>query len=268
MIPTSDVIVSCYALINLNRWGIYFLMKLVNYLGYTVLLWLGFIAESVANELPIIAIEYPPFMQSTKDGYEGLFFSMLDEALAGNAIKLEVSFYSTARAHKLIQNEQWCASFYPPGKVGKDVIVVPLSNEPIRIGLYRKKEASLFKWDELSELKGAEVAFIRTLDRDGIGLEMLNAGLKLFDVNDVKQGIKLLIKGRVDYAFADQVSGEYIFQSLGEDMSKYQFSLSFIKAFPAGIWLNLSCPNAKDLHQILIDHGYHSASLRASQPGR
>ncbi|MCZ4336372.1 hypothetical protein [Shewanella colwelliana] len=202
-------------------------------------------------ELNVIAIDYPPFTTENIEGDNGIAFRLLQQALSDSELTVNPDIYSTARAHKLIRTGQWCASFYPPKEATEQLVNIPLAVQPIKLGLYRKRQESPFRWDDLSELGGSQVAYLRAVARDGIGLDMTNAGLVIFNVESVRQGLQLLAKGRVDYAFADNVSGAIILNELGLDINDYQFSQNLFRALPMGIWLNLSCEQALKAHQVL-----------------
>ncbi|WP_299791780.1 hypothetical protein [uncultured Shewanella sp.] len=204
--------------------------------------------------LEVIAMDYAPFTSKNSVG-NGLAFKLLTDALDG-AVRVEPQFLSAARAHRMVREGEWCASFYPPQKPADEHILVKLANEPIKLGLYRRWETTSFSWKNLGELAGKRVAYFRALERDGIGLEMTQAGMDIFSVETTRQGIQLLAKGRVDYAFGDNVSGPPLMRELGLDPDYYQFSETVFRDLPVAIWLNLTCPQALSAFHNLDRRGY------------
>lgn len=198
-----------------------------------------------AAGLSVIAIEYPPFTSSQEE-HRGLAFLFLIEALAGSSIVIEPRFFSPARAHKRVQEGVWCGSFYPPQRPEAQHKRVFLDDKSVRLGLYRRREPGPFIWQALSDLKGKRVAHLRALARDGIGLELQQSGVELFNTETFAQGLQLLKKGRVDYAFGDPVSGALLMEQLGMNADAFQFSDSVFRADPVHIWLNLRCSSARE----------------------
>lgn len=217
----------------------------------TALLLLPLIAQ--AQVLSVLAIEYPPFT-SAHVQRNGLAFSLLTDALSGSELEVDARFLPPARAHKAVQEGAWCVSFFPPQQLSEQFVFVVLDKEPVRLGLYRRREAGVFRWQQLSELKGKRVANFRALARDGIGLKMQAAGLEIVDVETFKQGLLLLERGRVDYAFGDPVSGRLLMSSLGIEAQDYQFSETLFGEVPIRVWLNLSCGPARTAFDYLNDH--------------
>lgn len=207
------------------------------------------------QELEVIAMDYAPFTSASSDD-DGLAFTLLSGALSESTILVKPQFLSAARAHRMVQEGEWCASFYPPQSPVDEHRLIGLADEPIKLGLYRRREATPFAWNKLTELAGKRVAYFRALERDGIGLEMTRAGMNIFSVETTRQGVQLLAKGRVDYAFGDQVSGPAILRQLGLDPEEFQFSETVFRDLPVGIWLNLSCPQALSAFHHLDSNGY------------
>jgi len=210
--------------------------------------------EAEVERLEVIAMDYAPFTSASSDD-NGLAFKLLADALGGS-VRVQPQFLSAARAHRMVQEGEWCASFYPPQSPVDEHRLIGLADEPIKLGLYRRREATPFSWQDLSELTGKRVAYFRALERDGLGFEMTQAGMNIFSVETTRQGVQLLAKGRVDYAFGDQVSGPAIMKLLGLDPEEFQFSETVFRDLPVGIWLNLSCPQAISAFHYLDSNGY------------
>lgn len=214
-------------------------------------------AEQPDEILSVVSIHYPPFTMRSIDGDNGLSYTLLRQALTGAHIKVKTLTYPPARAEKLIDSEQWCASFYPPTLASKREVLVGLSDQLVHLGLLRKRQNNRFRWQDLSELSGKKVAYFRgSLKPSGMGQAMLDANMSIFDVETIKQGVQLLIKGRVDYAFADNISTKAIFEQLDIDAQEYQFSETLLKDVQIGIWLNLECATARKAYQYLLSKGY------------
>ncbi|QFU23622.1 hypothetical protein FM038_016535 [Shewanella eurypsychrophilus] len=218
------------------------------------------VLSASAAQLSVIAIDYPPFT-SKSEPRDGIAFALLSDSLKGSDLLPVPAYWSPARAHKLVQKGDWCASFYPPLKPDDNSIIIGLGEEPIRLGLFRHRQQSAFKWDTLTELEGKKVAYLRALSRDGIGKDMTDAGMEIFNVETVKQGLMLLDRGRVDYAFGDSISGPLIMKSLNISPETYQFSSSIFRELPVGIWLNLKCEQASMAAAYLESGGYQRLAI-------
>ncbi|WP_076410633.1 hypothetical protein [Shewanella sp. UCD-KL12] len=224
-------------------------------LRFSTLLIYLFSLSVYATQLPVIAIDYPPFT-SEKDEGNGIAFSLLTDAMDGSSLTIMPQYWSPARAHKLVKEGSWCSSFYPPRKDDEQFVIVALADEPIELGLYRHHQVTPFRWNSLVEMEGKTVAYLRALSRDGLGKHMTESGMVIFSVETIEQGMQLLSRGRVDYAFGDQISGEIIMRSLNMDPDEYQFSLTHFRTLPVGIWLNLSCKAAVSALQHLQSKGF------------
>lgn len=227
----------------------------------SVLLIYFYMLSVSATQLPVIAIDYPPFTTES-DPKGGIAFTLLDNALQDSGLSLKPAYWSPARAHKLVREGDWCASFYPPMEPSKLHIIIGLADEPISLGLFRRRQNSPFEWTKLSELEGKTVAHLRALARDGIGKKMTEAGMEIFNVETVKQGLQLLDRGRVDYAFGDSVSGKVIMASLNIEPEQYQFSTTVFRALPVGVWLNLNCQVAVTASIYLQQAGYQQLNVK------
>lgn len=213
-----------------------------------------------AQPLEVVAVDYPYFTEEKNPPEHGVAFKLLRQALGDSAVKVTPQFYPPARAHQIIQSGNWCASFYPATAVTQQYVLIALSDEPIQLGLYRKTKAGAFEWQQLTELAGKKVAYLRALSREGIGKQLQQAGVILFNVETIHQGMKLLEKDRVDYAFGDKYSGLTFFQSQRVSPSDYQFSDSYLRRLSVGVWLNRDCAQAESVLTELLQRGFQHAS--------
>lgn len=215
-----------------------------------------FSAMVEAQPLEVVAVDYPYFTEKNSSPKHGVAFDLLRQAIAGSDFEIQPLFLPPARAHQTIKSSDWCASFYPAAEQTATKVLMSLSDEAVLLGLYRRRQGSTFAWQQLSELKGKRVAYLRALSRDGVGKLLADAGLEMFNVETINQGMMLLVKGRVDFAFGDKYSGELFFGENGIDANEYQFSTSYLRELTVGVWLNLDCLAAQELHEILHQRGY------------
>jgi len=192
------------------------------------------------QSIDVIAIEYPPFTSNYINGY-GINFNLLEKFATYNfKTTFQPLFVPPARAQKLMQTDDWCLSFYPPKPNDKYAKFQPLSEEVVKLGLYRLKNHMPFEWQSLSELKGKSVALLRPSKQGPIHRQLINAQMKLIFVETVEQGLSMLLHGRVDYAFGDNTA---IKQTVigKENKSKLQFSKSTLLEAQVGFFYNTRC---------------------------
>lgn len=188
----------------------------------------------------MIAIEYPPFTSSVELG-NGTAFILLANALRNSDMEIEPRFLPPARANRLVFNNAWCASFYPPVNPTKKMKNIGLSAESVKIGLYRLRQEQPLEWRQLADLEGKVVAVLRGYARNAIGKELVDAGVNILYMETVAQGFKLLLKKRVDFVFSDSTAGAYIIEQGNINPDTIQFSETLLFEIPVNIWLNRSC---------------------------
>jgi polar amino acid transport system substrate-binding protein len=216
-------------------------MKSLTYLLLS-LLWLS---KAFANErlnIDVIAINYPPYTSPSAPDY-GSNFSLLSKyAKSHLRVSITPLFLPPARANRIIKDGHWCLSFYPPRNDNKLSRFVSLSDNLVSIGFYRLKKKESFQWSKLEELSGKMVAILRSNIIGKIHQSLINAGLKIVYVETIEQGLQLVLKSRVDYAFGDNlVLSE---TSLSEDQKrKLQFSESSFHTAKIGFFYNSKCEN-------------------------
>ncbi|WP_157577667.1 hypothetical protein [Shewanella waksmanii] len=219
-----------------------------------------FCSKLNAQPLEVIAVDYPYFTEQQNPPEYGVAFKLLRQALKDSGVQVQATFLPPARAHQTIKSLNWCASFYPAPQITTTEILMSLSEEPIQLGLYRKRQPGEFSWRQLSELKGKQVAYLRALSREGIGKLLQEAQVELFNTETINQGMLLLTKGRVDYAFGDKYSGEQFFSETQIDAANYQFSTTFLRELTVGVWLNMNCEQAVKIRDYLQDKGFKLAT--------
>jgi len=211
-------------------------MKLIIYLAllfYSLAIW-------SKQSIDVIAIEYPPFTSNYATGY-GINFKLLDKYATHNLkTTYQPLFVPPARAQKLIRTNDWCLSFYPPKPNDKYAKFQPLSEEVVKLGLYRIKSHRPFQWQQLSELKNKTVALLRPSKEGPIHQQLKQAQMRLVFVETVEQGLSLLLHKRVDYAFGDNTAIDKT--SIGkENKDKLQFSKSHLMQAQVGFFYNTRC---------------------------
>ena len=204
------------------------------------------LSDSIAQPVPVIAIEYPPYTSELVDGF-GISFAALKARLEPLSLSFSPQFLPPPRAGKQILNGQWCLSFYPPTELKGSYKQVVLDKKPIILSFYRRYEEALFEWQSLHELAGKRVALLRTYSKAGIYRELKAAGLVIQEVNDLGQGFSLLAKKRVDFVFADDLGGDYILKQLALPKHDFQFAQTALSETYLHVWANLECAAAKKL---------------------
>jgi len=108
----------------------------------------------------------------------------------------------------------------------------------VSVGLYRLTRENSFTYQSLDELSG-RVAVLRTKTISAENRALQKAGLKLIFVETVKQGVSLLLEGRVEYSIGDNTT---LTTKFGRKLSnKIQFSNTPMLKVQVGIFYNLAC---------------------------
>lgn len=198
-----------------------------------------------AEQLTVLAIEYPPYT-SAKALAGGTAFDLLREQLSASGLEVRPQFVPPARASYYLERGQWCASFYPPAVMQTNIEIHRLSEQGVRLGLFRRQQPEAFSWQRLAELDGRRVAILRRSGTHSLLLDQLReAGLVAVFTESVLQGFRMLSEGRVDLVFGDQLSGQHAIREAGLDGSQFQFSEAALLTVPLQIFINSDCPPAR-----------------------
>ncbi len=216
-----------------------------------VLLLAGFpvgqvLASDRMTSLPVIVIEYPPFITEHTASY-GLSFSVLTRQLAPYGYLPEPVFLPPARAAQIVnQSQDWLLSFFPADKNPNAELVI-LESAAISYSLFRMPQQQSFHWDDLQELKGATVVTTRQSAGSDDHNAFRKAGLTMMFVNEIGQAIQMVLAGRADYALTTKETGEYYLRSLNYSPDALQFADTLIRSYPHTVYLNHRHPQALDI---------------------
>jgi len=188
--------------------------------------------------IDVIAVEYPPFT-SAQMATNGLSFEVLNIAAKHLSYTWKPVFYPPKRALKMINDGNWCASFYPANQ-SKDHHLVDLHDEKFSISLVRKKQNADFKWKELSEFTGRSVALLRTNKDSAFAKQFIEAGITTIFVETIDASLKMVEHGRVDFAMYDSFSFALLDDA---DSSELQFASTSLIDMPVRIFINKKCLN-------------------------
>ncbi len=187
---------------------------------------------SFAKNIAVLAVDYPPFT-SPSSVNNGVAFSLLQQKTTDDTVTWTPAFAPPARISQLIRENKWCASFYP---VNKDIASekIKLSNGLVTIGLVRAKpDAGDFEWTHLSDLAGHSVALLRTSHESEFFKQFIDAGLNVIEVESVKAGVDMVLRGRVDFSLADNISA-----NLNPEL---QFSRTALERTNITLFVNPNC---------------------------
>ena len=204
------------------------------------MLWLS---SSYAYERPnidVIAVNYPPYTSPDAADYGSSFSLLTQYAQSHFRVSLTPMFLPPARANRIIKDGHWCLSFYPPSSDNKLSQFVPLSDDIVSIGFYRLKEQDRFHWSKLEELSGKMITLLRANKVGKMHQRFIDAGIQLVYVESVEQGLQLVLKKRVDYAFGDNLAlSETSFSD--DEKGRLQFSESSFYSTKIGFFYNSEC---------------------------
>jgi len=197
-------------------------------------------AAKAQTTLNVLAIEHPPFT-SSKMSHNGLAFILLRQYAKEHfkaAIKPRIM--PIARVQVLLQYDRWCLSFYPPVLINELTSAITITTQNIKLGMYRKHRESVFSWQHLREFSGAKIALLRSAKSSRFYQMYLDAGLIPVLVESTEQGVQLLLKAQVDYAFSDNISMDYASLSQA-DRDSLQFSQTTLLETPIQVYYNQKC---------------------------
>jgi polar amino acid transport system substrate-binding protein len=198
--------------------------------------------NACAQELvKVIAVEYTPFSTTESETFGIVFDHLKPYAETHFKAPYEPYFLPPARAQLVIEQGDWCVSFYPPHKTNENPKFVPLSPEHVKLGLYRLEQATRFNYESLSELSGS-VAMLRSNTLGSTPKMLEDAGLELVHLEKIEQGIHMLLAGRVNYAFGD--SSTLKTYAHIDNINKLQFSEIPIYEARIGFFYNTDCEAA------------------------
>jgi len=199
-------------------------------------LFISFLSFSQENTVEVIAVEYPPFTTLDSDD-DGLAFKLLRRKNAEQGFTWQPLFLPPGRAIRVINSDQWCASFYPPTST-LDYSTYILDKNPIQIGLVRKKQVAEFSWQSFDDIKQFKVGLLRS-DKNSIFIKSFtDAGIDVFFLESVDIGVKMVLADRLDYAILDNRT----FDALSsETKNKLQLSTTHLLETQISIYINNKC---------------------------
>ncbi|MCW3172433.1 transporter substrate-binding domain-containing protein [Shewanella subflava] len=191
------------------------------------------------GDFEVIAVEYPPFTTMGEPEH-GINFVLLDKLMTKYDIHKPIPlFLPPARAQLQVQSGKWCLSFFPPPKYLLSTFL-PLSDQKVILGLFRRTESSNFDWQHLSELKGKKLALMRYKHEGPFQKQFIDAGIEIIQVESLAQGFKMLQYNRIDLVFSNQFPD--FFKQLPEsERELFQFSKTSILETNVGVYINNNC---------------------------
>lgn len=199
----------------------------------------------------VLAIEYPPFTSAGTDG-DGLSFRLLNQLLKPYNWYAGAEYLPPARAPLAVNKSSgWLASFFPARADSEHAQVITLAPAAIRMGLFRQRQQTPFRWSSLDELKGKTLATIRSGSAGAFITPFIDAGMQPVFVNNLDQGILMLAEGRVDYVLSVEDTGWYYAGLHKLDVNRLQFSDTIISTFPHVVYVNREHPQGPQLIRLL-----------------
>ena len=190
------------------------------------------------NTVEVVSVEFPPISSlSIKDG--GLAFQLLRQRTLHSNVHWVPLFLPPGRAAYTIGNGEWCASFYPEFDESLRQ-VVRLSEMPLRFGLLRKRQSSVFDWDSFEDFASQSIAVLRAEDEMPLYETLVNAGAHLAYVEKFQTGAQMVLLGRTDMALVDEFTYINMEQS---SKAKLQFSQKPLVEMHIDLYINNQCAN-------------------------
>lgn len=197
-------------------------------------------AASSPQVIDVITVEYPPYTTPVRAD-DGLMFRELRAWVSARNVPvvLRPNFLPPARAQLVLNTTDWCLSLYPPSHK-TPLYFQRISDSSIKIGLVRKKVEGEFDWQDTDYFKGATIAILRSIELSEMWRSFKEAGAIFVYVETVEQGMTMVLKDRVDYAFADR-KGVDAFRQRDPRGVELQYSKKDLEEFPIGVFLSALC---------------------------
>ena len=200
----------------------------------------AFYAYSSVHKVDVIAIDYPPFTSAALSN-NGLAFELLTKHLSQlSLIEFRANFLPPARAQIELTKGNWCLSFYPPAP-SEFIERIAISEEKVLLGFVSKQKQ--VNWQSFNFFKHKRLAMLRASITQGIQGQLKQAGAIIVSVETVEQGINLLLKGRVDFAFTDNVSF-LDKQKSYKEYAQLAFAKTPLLEVQLGVYFNTRCKYA------------------------
>jgi len=202
---------------------------------------LGFSVNAAAlKTIDVITVEYPPYTTPDRAD-DGLVYRELRDWIADRnlPISLRAHFMPPARANHMVETTDWCLSLYPPSDaIPHEFLQINASS--VKIGLVRKREETEFDWDGPDYFRDAKIAILRTKQPSPNWQTYRSAGASFVYVDTKEQGLKMVLRDRVDYAAVD-LKGLELFRRSNPAGRTLQFSKRIVEEFPIGIFVSDRC---------------------------
>jgi len=132
------------------------------------------------------------------------------------------------------------SKFYPPAP-NEFIERIPLSNEKILLGFVSKDKNVV--WQDFKYFKQKRLAMLRATITEGMQGQLKQAGAVIMPVETVEQGVNLLLKDRVDFAFTDNMSF-FEKQKSQKDYAQLAFAKTPLLEVQVGVYFNTQCKYA------------------------
>ncbi|MFD2167588.1 hypothetical protein ACFSJY_15160 [Thalassotalea euphylliae] len=193
-----------------------------------------------ADTIYVMAIDYPPFVSESSPNY-GFTYALLEEhAKQHFQVSIKPLFVPPGRAQAMINAGDWCLSFYPPIGREQDAEFIPLLEKKVAIKLHRLKQDTPFTWQTLSELSGKSVAVLRAQKEGPLAMKYHQANLDVVPVESIKQGLEMMVKGRVDYWAAADIAVDSL-TAEDNNRASIQSSIPALQTFDVGVFYHKKC---------------------------
>jgi ABC-type amino acid transport substrate-binding protein len=96
----------------------------------------------------------------------------------------------------------------------------------------------------LSDISPGGIALLRTFGDSPFSQQFPDVGLKIYTVENIEHGMRLVRNGRVDYSLADDD-----LLARNDNAEQLEFSTTLLDSVQVGIFVNLNCQYANQLIQ-------------------
>lgn len=201
---------------------------------------LSFNSFASVHKVDVIAIDYPPFITQSEPSL-GITFELLEKRLAElKLLELRPNILPPARAQTELTKSDWCLSFYPPAP-SEFIERIPLSEDKVLLGFVSKQQQ--VAWQDFKYFNHKRLAMLRATITEGIQGQLKQAGAVIVPVETVEQGINLLLKERVDFAFTDNMSF-FDKQKTNKEYAQLAFAKTPLLEVQVGVYFNRQCKYA------------------------
>lgn len=208
------------------------------------LLLIKVLSSSFTTDLEILAIEYPPYTDSTMPDH-GLSFEILKEAYKGSEFNVIPVFHPPARCELEFIEGRHPVSLYNHFSFTQYENLEQVLIQRVLLTFFYNREFGELSWETLSDLSGKKNGVLRLGGSSQLRETMESAGLITVELDSLDQIFRLLKMGRIDVAASVDLTAMNIIQNLFPGDTSIVPTEKIFMTVSGGPWFNMNTEQGK-----------------------